>query len=261
MNASITALDLALAGLVGSLCTVVAWWLLQRNRSAPRLPESWAISRRPVLGAVEQRLYQHLRMAFPHHLIAPKLALVRLCQPNEASKVRYWYELLGSGLVTFAVCSPDGDVLLAIDLESDRPRSRRSTRIKQSVLEACGIHHLRVTADAFPAMSELRALLPFSSVAGDGRSASRPSPAPQLNAARAQLASTVAARRAQRSPRWQESGLFQASVFSQDALMHPAPEQTAEHAPEESARSAATGATQPESLATDARGQPRTMQA
>ena len=261
MNTSITALDLALAGLVGSLFAVVAWWLLQRNRSAPRLPESWAVSRRPVLGAAEQRLYQHLRLAFPHHLIAPKLALVRLCQPNEASEVRYWYELLGSSLVTFAVCSPDGDVLLAIDLESDRPRSRRSTRIKHSVLEACGIHHLSLTAEAFPAMSELRALPPFGLVAGDGRSASRPSPVPQLSAARAQLASTVAARRAQRGPRWQESGLFQDSFFSQDALMRTAPEQTAELAPEAPAGSAATGATLSEPLATDARGQPRTMRA
>ena len=44
------------------------------------------------------------------------------------------HELLGATHVTFAVCSANGRVLAAIDLDTERGSSRRTLQIKQSVL-------------------------------------------------------------------------------------------------------------------------------
>ncbi|MCK7500155.1 MAG: hypothetical protein MZW92_64980 [Comamonadaceae bacterium] len=68
----------------------------------------------------ERRVYRQLREALPHHIVLSKLPLVRFCQPTDPNEVRFWYELLGSTDVTFAICSANGRVLAAIDLDTER---------------------------------------------------------------------------------------------------------------------------------------------
>lgn len=218
VNSTLNFADLILACLAALLlgCLLGAW--ARRSNTAPALPKEWAVTARALLGSHERRLYRHLRNAFPRHLIVPKLALVRFCQPDDASKARYWHTLLGSSHVTFAVCDPDGRVLLAIDLDGDRPRSRRSLQVRQSVLAACGIKHLRVTAPQLPDISELRSILPTGAFANADQVPPELHPSPMLDAAWTTLATTVAARRAQRKPKWQESSLFQDSFFTSDGL-------------------------------------------
>ena len=80
---------------------------------------------RPVFSTDERRVYRQLREALPHHIVLAKLPLVRFSQPTDQEQVRYWYALLGSIDVTFAVCSANGRVLAAIDLDNDRAGSRR----------------------------------------------------------------------------------------------------------------------------------------
>ena len=77
-------------------------------------------------------------------------------------EVRYWYDLLGAINVTFAVCSANGRVLAAIDLDTDRGNSRRILQIKQSVLGACRIRYLRCPVDNLPTAAELQLLVPSS---------------------------------------------------------------------------------------------------
>ena len=108
----------------------------------------------------ERRVYRLLREALPHHVVLSKLPLVRFCQPTEPSDVRYWYDLLGAIHVTFAVCSPNGRVLAAIDLDTDRGSSRRTLQIKQSVLGACRVRYLRCPVDHLPSAAELQLLVP-----------------------------------------------------------------------------------------------------
>jgi hypothetical protein len=108
----------------------------------------------------ERRAYRHLRDAFPEHVILAKLPLIRLCQPVDPREIRYWFELLGSIHVTFAVCTTQGRVLAAIDLDGERPASRRTQQIKQGVLSTCRIRHLRCTLDHLPSAAELQRLLP-----------------------------------------------------------------------------------------------------
>ena len=195
---------------------LLSWYRLSRRsaRVTP-LPTEWALSARPVFSTDERRVYTLIREALPHHTILSKLPLVRFCQPNDPGEVRYWYELLGSINVTFAVCSANGRVLAAIDLDTDRNNSRRTLQIKQSVLGACRVRYLRCPVDNLPSAGELQLLVP-SATAGT-RTRTSPQPPTNLNEARDSLASTVASRRAQRTALWQDSSRFQDSFFAPDS--------------------------------------------
>ena len=142
------------------LAAAVIW---RMNRSKPGqqpLPTEWALSARPVFSTDERRAYRQLKEALPHHVILSKLPLVRICQPVDPKEVRYWYELLGATHVSFAICTANGRVLAAIDLDSERSMSRRSSQIKQAVLAACRVRYLRCPADHLPSIPELQLLVP-----------------------------------------------------------------------------------------------------
>ncbi len=196
-------------------------WALRFRRGGAYgpLPAEWPLSARPVFTSEERRVYRLLREALPHHVILAKLPLVRLCQPVNPGDVRYWYSLLGSLHISFAVCSANGRVLAALELESDRSDSKRGLKIKQSVLAACRIRQLRCSADRLPTPAELQLLVPQH--ASSAR-APQAMPAPALNEARDTLANTVATRRAQREALWQDSTLFQDSFFALDSRLDPA---------------------------------------
>jgi len=186
-----------------------ALWLWHGREAQPRpLPSDWALTARPVFSADERRVYRQLREALPHHIVLSKLPMVRFCQPTDPQQVRYWYELLGAIHVTFAICSANGRVLAAIDLDIDRNNSRRVLQIKQSVLAACRVRYLRCPIDHLPSVPELQLLVPQSAAATRG-----PQPAPTMHQARDTLTGTVAQRRRQRQTLWQDSGFFQDSFF------------------------------------------------
>ncbi len=205
------------AAAVLSLLAVVVLVAVLIARRPPRvapLPIEWAITPRPVFSTDERRVYKLLREALPHHVVLSKLPLVRFCQPIDPTEVRFWYELLGAINVTFAVCSPNGRVLAAFDLDNDRGNSRRVLQIKQSVLGACRIRYLRCPVDNLPSPAELQLLVPNSTAA-----VRSPQPAAPrgLHEARDSLANTVATRRAQRTALWQDSSAFQDSFFAPDS--------------------------------------------
>jgi hypothetical protein len=191
---------------------MLGWlWLARRQPRVTPLPTDWAISARPVFSIDERRVYKLMREALPHHIVLSKLPLVRFCQPSDPNEVRFWYELLGSINVTFAVCSTNGRVLAAIDLDTDRGNSRRVLQIKQSVLGACRVRYLRCPVDNLPSVGELQLLVPSPGARGTGAAA------PALDEARDSLANTVASRRAQRSAPWQDPANFQDSFFATDS--------------------------------------------
>ena len=166
----IVALVVLLIALVGAVA-----WRVRRERKphAMPLPTEWSLAPRPVFSTDERRVYRQLREALPHHIVLSKLPLVRFCQPNDPQDVRFWYELLGSIHVTFAICSANGRVLAAIDLDTDRGNSRRVLQIKQSVLGACRVRYLRCPVDHLPSVAELQLLVPQSAASSRG-----PQPAP-----------------------------------------------------------------------------------
>jgi hypothetical protein len=181
-----------------------------RRKNEPKpLPVEWDLTARPVFSADERRVYRQLREALPHHIVLSKLPLVRFCQPLDPNEVRYWYELLGSINVAFAVCSPNGRVLAAIDLDTDRGNSRRVLQIKQSVLGACRVRYLRCPVDHIPSVPELQLLVPHTTAASHG-----PQPASSLREVRSGDATSS---RGNRATLWQDSGFFQDSFFGVDA--------------------------------------------
>jgi hypothetical protein len=186
-------------------------WHRSRQQTPPALPTEWALTARPVFNTDERRVYRQLREALPHHIVLSKLPLVRFCQPNDPQETRYWYQLLGSIHVTFAVCSANGRVLAAIDLDVDRGTSRRAVQIKQAVLGACRVRYLRCPADHLPSIPELQLLVPQASSQTRG-----PQAAPTMSQVRDSLSSAVASRRRERHALWQDSSVFHDSFFGAD---------------------------------------------
>lgn len=169
----IAALAVCVLGLAISLV-----WALRRPAYANKgLPAEWSLTARPVFTTDERRVFRLLREALPHHVVLSKLPLVRFCQPTEAKEVRYWFDLLGTSHVTFAVCSPNGRVLAAIDLEGERGVTPRSLQIKHAVLSACRVRYLRCSIDQLPSVAELQLLVP------QGSNPRGPQPASALSSA------------------------------------------------------------------------------
>lgn len=206
---------------IGALLAT-AVWRLRWPRPAPGpapLPVDWDLLPRPVFTADERRLYRQLREALPHHVILAKLPLVRMCQPADPEKVRYWYELLGAIQVSFAVCSSHGRVLAAIDLHYDRGGPpARATRIKQSALGACRVRYLRCPADHLPSVAELQLLVPQNASANRGpQPAGVPATGQGLSMPAASAANDSRAngsRRRERTALWQDSLPFMDSFFT-----------------------------------------------
>jgi hypothetical protein len=200
---------IALVALVLAFGGVALLAVRGRKPKPKPLPTEWSITARPVFSTDERRVYRQLREALPHHIVLSKLPLVRFCQPIDPEEVRYWYELLGSIHVTFAICSANGRVLAAIDLDTDRGNSRRVLQIKQSVLAACRVRYLRCPADHLPSIPELQLLVPHSAGATRG-----PQPAPLAMPARVQA--SPPSRRKERATLWQDSSFLQDSFFGPD---------------------------------------------
>ena len=206
----------ALASLALLVLVLGAWALRRKPKKSAELPTEWALAARPVFSTDERRVYRLLREALPHHIVLSKLPLVRFCQPTDPNEVRYWFDLLGTSHVTFAVCSANGRVLAAIDLDTDRGNSRRVMQIKQSVLSACRVRYLRCPVDQLPSVAELQLLVPSSGAPARGPQPA-PAPAANLHQARNSLSNTVASRRAERTALWQDSTVFQDSFFAPDS--------------------------------------------
>lgn len=200
---------IALVACLGLLALTLVWVWRRSGDGGKQLPTEWSLTARPVFSTDERRVYRLLKEALPHHVILSKLPLVRFCQPTEAKEVRYWFELLGSVNVTFAICSPNGRVLAAVDLDSERSVSGRSLQIKQAVLGACRVRYLRCPIDNLPSPAELQLLVPFSS------SARGPLPAPTPSAIPSRPHNSVPPQR--RSNLWQDSAMFGDSFFTPDS--------------------------------------------
>jgi cbb3-type cytochrome oxidase subunit 3 len=209
-----THLTWLLMGLCLTLLAGAAWMWLSAQRQANAnakgnpLPDQWTLTARPVFTVDERRVYRQLREALPQHVVLAKLPLVRFCQPIDPSQVRYWYDILGANHVSFAICSANGRVLAAIDLEQARHVSRRSVKIKQSVLAACKVRYLRCAPHEVPSHSELQLLVPLT-----GPAARAPHASPPVAPMRDILAAAAASRRRERPTLWQDSNFLQDSFF------------------------------------------------
>lgn len=192
----------------------IVLWLTTRKRPLP-LPQVWNLMLRPVFTADERRMHRQLREAFPHYVVLAKLPLTRFTQPAEPARVAYWHELISSLHVTFALCTPNGRVITAIDIEGRHHRSRRATAIKTGVLQACRVQYLHFYADELPSLPEVQLAV---EVHASAVAASPPAEGAPTRFAQAQqtLATTVQRRREQRTAGWQDSA-YPDSFFAPDS--------------------------------------------
>jgi hypothetical protein len=229
-------IPLWLVALVGLLLVAgsLAVMSLQRKKrpSSPPLPKEWALTARSVFTTGERRVYRMLKETLPNHVILSKLPLVRFCQPIDLSQLRYWYDMLGTNYVSFAICAPNGRVLAAIDIDKDRSTDanahlRRSMKIKRSVLRSCRVRYLRTPAGKLPSAAEIHALLPKSTPATEA--AANAAAADALQPANSTLATAKAA-------------------AAQSAAMQAAAQLAAEYTAQAQAGAAPLEATEPPTL-------------
>ena len=196
--------------LLAVLLVLSGLWAWRRRQRRPEpLPTQWALSARPVFSTDERKVYRHLREALPHHIVLAKVPLVRFSQAVDPQQRGYWYRLLGSKHVTFAICSSHGRVLIAIDFLDDYESvPTRERTIKENVLAACKVRYLRIARDDPPSAPELQLLLPPT--AGGARA---PNPAPHGGLAPSPAIAVGVTRRRDRRALWQDSGFFQDSFF------------------------------------------------
>ncbi len=219
-----------------------AWWLAalvsgglvgaalqsQRQRAARRnWPRQWNLSARPIFNAHERALYRDLRMALPNHVILAKVGLLRFCQSAEGGNAREWYDRLQALHVTFAVCTPQGTVVSAIDMAPPQERAgSRSQKIKEATLLACRVRYVRCLTGQWPQPSLMAAwVLGQEGAAAAIPALARAADANSLHDAGNELARKLKERRAERAARWAESSFSQDSFFATDSRFgaHGAP--------------------------------------
>lgn len=194
---------------------LLGMWLKRRRK--PGWPREWGITARPVFATHERAMHRLLTSSLPQHAVLAKLPLLRFCQSISPDQVPYWYELLSPLYVSFAVCSPNGRVLVAVDFDNDSGDSS-AMRLKSAALQACRVRHVRVRANALPNAAEIMSWV--GEVATPAQKAAA-AEAARFEQAGAALAQTVRKRRAERQTQWQDSFFAPDSRFD-DLLSTPA---------------------------------------
>ncbi len=149
-----------------ALSIALGWSLWRGRRMSAALPEELTLVTRPVFSSEERRLLRLLREALPHHVLLSRLPLERFCQPSETKQAPVWADVVEGLFVSFAICSANGRVLVAIDLDTDRGPSLQRQQLKHAALDACRVRYLRLAADQLPSVSELQALVPHAATGG-----------------------------------------------------------------------------------------------
>lgn len=182
-------------------------WHTQRKRRVKVWPQSFNLSARPLFTTEERLMFRELKAALPNHVVLAKINLLRFCQANRDSEARLWFDRLHPLTVSFAVCTPNGTVVSAIDLEApNRKVSARGQRLKEATLDACRVRYLRCVAGQRP---DIITLAQWALGAAPLHVPGAESPLVQ---ARVELAQKLHRRRAERAERSRESS-FQDSSF------------------------------------------------
>jgi len=159
---------------------------------------------------------EELHATLPQHVVLAKVNLLRFCQSADARDARTWYDRLQSLNVSLLVCTPNGVVISAIDLESPSTSSRstgRSQKLKEATLEACRVRYLRCRPGQWPQ----GALMAAWALGQDVAAPQHERHGDEFNDAGDQLARKLKERRAERAALWAESSFAQDSFFAFDS--------------------------------------------
>jgi len=210
---------IVLCALAGGILLGRLWQHYAVRAARHRWPARWNLNARPLFTVHERTLYRELRTALPQHVVLAKVSLLRFCQSADAKDAKGWYMRLQALHVSMVVCTPNGLVIAAIDIDGGAGKGpSRTQKMKEGVLDACRVRYVRCAPGQWPHASLLAswALGPTGD-ATEKRSRNTP-PDPLMNAGD-QLARKLKARRAERSSRWAESSFAQDSFFAFDSRL------------------------------------------
>ena len=185
-------------------------------------PKRWNLQARPLLNAHERALFRELQATLPQHVVFAKVNVLRFCQAADTRDARAWYDRLQALNVSLLVCTPNGVVISAIDLESQSPAPRstgRSQKLKEAALEACRVRYLRCRPGQWPQ----GALMAAWALGQDVATPQHERSGDEFNDAGDQLARKLKERRAERAALWAESSFAQDSFFAFDSRFDGVP--------------------------------------
>jgi len=203
-----------LCALAGGILLGSAWRQYTTKAAKRGWPARWNLSARPLFNVHERALFRELRAALPNHVVLAKVSLLRFCQSADSSDAKAWYDRLQALHVSLAVCTTNGVVISAIDIEQAPGKAvKRTQKLKEAVLEACRVRYVRCLPGQWPQAQ----LLASWALGSAGAMAHEPASHDPLHDAGDQLARKLKQRRAERAARWAESSFTQDSFFATDS--------------------------------------------
>jgi hypothetical protein len=210
---------IVLCALAGGILLGRLWQNHATQAALRRWPARWNLNARPIFTVHERALYRELRAALPQHVVLAKVSLLRFCQSADASDAKDWYKRLQALHVSVVVCTPNGVVVVAIDIDNPSAKGpSRSQKLKEGVLEACRVRYVRCAPGQWP-QPQLLASWALGPTGGASETRSRNTPLNPLMNAGDQLARKLKERRAERASRWSESSFAQDSFFAFDSRL------------------------------------------
>ncbi len=212
--------------LLGVTLTVLFIGWRKRVEANKSLPKLVPLAARLILNRHEVDFLGRLQAAVPQGMIAVKPQLTRFMRLTSGAKgeENYWFEMLKSMSVSFAVCTKNGMVIAAIDLVSPRNVQLDARAIKRRLLEAANILYLTVDQNMQPNTQWLQQIVLGAEHAhlAESSNAYRNMLGGQslesVEAARAKLEQLLQSRRDDREVAFRES-MFKDSFLQPDSRM------------------------------------------
>lgn len=153
--------------LAAAICLVLLAKFLERAREPECQVDAdtpWPYTLHPVLTVPEQALHRRLRAALPDLAVFAQVQVSRVLRVDESrADAVSWRNRVSQLSFDFLVCSPDGDPLLAIELDDsshDRPSRRKTDQKKDRACRDAGLALVRWRVNAMPDVNRIRKALP-----------------------------------------------------------------------------------------------------
>jgi hypothetical protein len=133
-------------------------WVIRTARLRKRIPLRWPLGARVLANTEERKVWRWLSEAFFDHHVMLKTPVTRFTLPRDANTehATHWHQLLSGVYCTLTVCSADGRVLGCVDVPGSKPMSRRNRKLKQTLLQQCGMAYWVVDSGKLPTRAEIR---------------------------------------------------------------------------------------------------------
>ena len=135
-------------------------------RERRRIPARWPLTGRVIANSEEIKVWRWLFSTFFDHAVLIKMPVIRFLLATTPDQRLHCYELLKGVYCTFTVVSLSGQVVGCIDVASRSRQNSTNRKLKQTLLDQCGIPYLALDPDDLPSLSAIRARFVDASTPG-----------------------------------------------------------------------------------------------